>query len=59
MAAIKVTLIKDWQHPAGKLKKKGAVLEVTKGLKKELEEGGFIESPIKKIEKKVEFKKDK
>jgi hypothetical protein len=55
---IEITLIKDWQHPAGKLKKKGTKLIVTSGLKKELEEGGFIESPVK-IEKKVEFKKDK
>lgn len=51
---IQVTLIKDWQHPFGKLKKKGQILEVTPELKKELEKGGFIENPDKpKKEKEV------
>ena len=44
---MKVTLIKDWQHPAGTLKKKGQVLDVTNGLKEELQKGGFIESDKK------------
>ena len=55
---MKVTLIKDWKHPHGALKKKGAVLEVTDGLKKELIEGGYIDGP-KKEKKESLTKKDK
>lgn len=55
---MKVTLIKDWKHPYGKLKKKGAVLDVSKGLEKELIEGGYIDGP-KKEKKESLTKKDK
>lgn len=56
---MKVTLIKDWKHPHGKLKKKGAELDVTAGLKKELEEGGFIEGPKKEKKESLKFKNNK
>ena len=56
---MKVTLIKDWKHPYGKLKKKGAVLEVTEGLKKELIEGGFIDGPKKEKKESLTFKDKK
>lgn len=59
MGALKVTLIKDWTHPTSKtVKKKGAVLEVSIGLKEDLEKGGFIEGP-KKEKKESLTKKDK
>ena len=56
---MKVTLIKDWTHPSSKtVKKKGSFLNVSAGLKKELEEGGYIDGP-KKEKKEILTKKDK
>jgi len=55
---MKVTLIKDWKHPQGTLKKKGLELDVTDERKKSLEKGGYIEGPEKPL-KEIETKKDK
>lgn len=37
-----IKLLKDWQHPFGRLKKKGSYIVADEELKKELKKGKFI-----------------